>query len=181
MTCSGESFPPVLCFSVCSQYLDHEMCWLQRNSIPARQLDCWEFNSKVSHVHYAQCLQSVLVVSITSWISLLLAVTKAGNSRCKLPITTTEEEEEEKHTVSENLAAAEETGVDAAVGAVLSELNGSFTSKEEQNMALKAFLSGQHVSTSLLTGFGKRFVITAWRIVACPRAVTHLKCHPSLQ
>lgn len=46
----------------------------------------------------------------------------------------------------------------AAVVALLSELDGVLSSKEEQRMGLKAFLSGNSVFTFLLTGFGKRFV-----------------------
>lgn len=48
--------------------------------------------------------------------------------------------------------------VDAAVAAVLSELDGVFTFKEEQRTALKAPLVGRDVFALLLTGFGRSLV-----------------------
>lgn len=48
--------------------------------------------------------------------------------------------------------------MDAAVALVLSELDVSFTSKEEQRTALKAFLGGKNVFASLLTAVGKNLV-----------------------
>lgn len=47
--------------------------------------------------------------------------------------------------------------MDAVVVAVLSELGGFFTLKEELRAALKAFLGAQHVLALLRTGFGKTF------------------------
>lgn len=41
--------------------------------------------------------------------------------------------------------------------AVLTELDDIFTSKGEQSMTFKTFLSGQHVCGLLLTGFGMTF------------------------
>lgn len=45
--------------------------------------------------------------------------------------------------VTGNLVAAQQTSVDAVVGAVLSELDGILRSKEELRAALKAFLGGK--------------------------------------
>lgn len=50
---------------------------------------------------------------------------------------------EEIQEVTGNLVAAKQTSVDAAVGAVLSELDGILRSKEELKVALKAFLGGK--------------------------------------
>lgn len=55
------------------------------------------------------------------------------------------------------MAAAKEISVNAAVRAQSSRLDGVFTLKEKQR-ALKAFLSCQHVSALILTGFGKSYV-----------------------
>lgn len=58
----------------------------------------------------------------------------------------------------------------AAVVAVLSEPGSIFTLKQEQRATLKAFLGGQHVSASLLTGFGK----SSAQHRSSPQAVTHV-------
>lgn len=57
-----------------------------------------------------------------------------------------------------NLTAANEISVDAAVTAVLSELDGIFTLKEEQRMTLKAFFSEKDILSLLPTGFSKSLV-----------------------
>lgn len=48
---------------------------------------------------------------------------EAEGNCCKLPWKATEEDEEETQEVTESLAAAEETSMEAAVGAVLSGLD----------------------------------------------------------
>lgn len=65
----------------------------------------------------------------------------------------TKEEQDEEANVS--FAAATEISMDAAVAAVLSQLDGSLKFVAEQGTALKAFLSGKDVSVFLPTIFGK--------------------------
>lgn len=62
-------------------------------------------------------------------------------------LQTTQEVQEEE--------AAKEITVDAAFRAVLSELDGVLTLKEQKKTAPKTFLCGRRVFTLLLTGFGK--------------------------
>lgn len=52
------------------------------------------------------------------------------------------------------MAATKEIRVDAAVAAVLSELDGLFTFKEQHKTGQKALLGGQHCLALLQTGFG---------------------------
>lgn len=58
-----------------------------------------------------------------------------------------------------SLAVAKNISMDAALRAVLSELIGPFTLKEEQRAVLKGFLSVKDYFTLLSTGCGKRFVV----------------------
>lgn len=53
------------------------------------------------------------------------------------------------------MAAANEISTDAAVMAVLSELDGIYTLKDEQKWLRKLFLFFQHDFSLLLTGIGK--------------------------
>lgn len=60
-------------------------------------------------------------------------MTEAEGNCCKLPWKATEEDEEETQEVTESLAAAEETSMEAAVGAVLSGLDCIFYIKRRTN------------------------------------------------
>lgn len=51
------------------------------------------------------------------------------------------------------MAAANKVSVGASVASILAELEGSFTQKEKQRVALQAFLCGQHISTLFPAGF----------------------------
>lgn len=65
-----------------------------------------------------------------------------------------------------SLAEAKVTGMDAAVAAVLMELEDISTVKQWQRAALEAFLGGQHFLASLPTGFVKSLVkedSTKWK------------------
>lgn len=53
------------------------------------------------------------------------------------------------------MAAAVEINVDAAIVAVLSELDGIFPLEEEPKIAVKGFLDGQDRLALLCTGIGK--------------------------
>lgn len=64
----------------------------------------------------------------------------------------------QKRNTGSDLAAVQENRVDAAVFAVVPELDGLFTVKEEQRTVLKAFLRGNNVFTLLPTGFGQSSV-----------------------
>lgn len=68
------------------------------------------------------------------------------------PKTTKEDKKEE---VSLTQASAKQISMDVAVGAVLSELVGVFTFKQEQRAALKALLGEKDVFTVVLTGFSE--------------------------
>lgn len=46
----------------------------------------------------------------------------------------------------------------SAVVAVLSEMGGIFTSKQEQKLALKAVFAGQHVSALISTSLSKSYI-----------------------
>lgn len=50
------------------------------------------------------------------------------------------------------LAAAEEISVGAALAAVISELNGIFTSEKKRRAELKAFLTGKRCCRMLYSG-----------------------------
>lgn len=61
-----------------------------------------------------------------------------------------------------SLAVAKNTGVVAAVAALLSELDGIFTLKEEQRTALRAFLGGQDVGKSFDKHRGTSQLAIGW-------------------
>lgn len=69
-----------------------------------------------------------------------------------------ESNKEEILETTASLATAMKTGIDAAVAAFLSELDGIFTIKEETKTAKEAFLNGKCVFTLLLPGFSEILV-----------------------
>lgn len=77
-----------------------------------------------------------------------------------------EEEEIQEATVSR--AAARNISADAGVAAVLSEMDGFFTLKEEKRTTLKLLLHGKDVFASFLTGSGKNLVK---HLIVCYKAL----------
>lgn len=58
---------------------------------------------------------------------------------CKLPLKAREEDEDKKQEATASLAVATKISTDAAVAAVLSKLDSTFISKEEQKNSSEGF------------------------------------------
>lgn len=98
-------------------------------------------------------------------------MTKAGRKCCKLFLKSLYGEEEAEAIAS--VAAATEIRVEAAVVAVLSELDGISELKKEQRMAFKCFLRGKEVFLLFSADFGKG-CFTPQQTVAVQGAAVHI-------
>lgn len=93
---------------------------------------------QVSHSHIflsvLQCTMHLLFHSCISIlkrsVSVLFSLKPSGSNCCKPPLDTTEEDTEDKQEATASLDTAKEISVDAAVAAVLPELDGIFTCEE---------------------------------------------------
>lgn len=88
--------------------------------------------SLLEHYRYRTWQQTALLIAPALSNSFLSVATKASRSCCNLPLQTTEEDKEKPEEVTVNLIGAKAFSVDAAVVAVLSQLNGIFTNNNKK-------------------------------------------------
>lgn len=78
------------------------------------------------------------------------------------------------------MAAAKQISVEAALAAVLSELDGILALRDKQRTARRVLLGEQYVFALALIGFGKSLVKTLQRVAARHWMMTHIRNTPCI-
>lgn len=105
--------------------------------------------------------QECINLSIEEPISIVLLWWKQEVTAGSCPYKPQKKTEERKKRLA-IIAGANETSPEAAVAAVLSDLDGILAFRGDQTRALMTFLGGKHVFASLPTGFGKTQRVMGW-------------------